>query len=191
MSTSRIFRWTVLAAVLAAMAPAPASAQLGRFIKSRLREKIAQVVVETVALGDSSVTSAPRGAAAESARPRSGPVFTESVLEMSPTLLVQFEKGLVAEIAERQAIASLTPQNRAQFAERQAQAIRKASGLTPRQYEILKERIVPFCTLGVSTAGHSVPHVSQGGAFLVYSVKELMSLGPYCPKLLLSLKALS
>ncbi len=130
MRTSRVLRWTVLAAILAAFAPAPASAQLGRFIKKKFQEKIAKTVVENVVGVDTPVTVTPgnaqpapagaqRGApavakkgapgrAVKGAEPVAAPaasVFDDRVLEMTPAVLDRLEKGLAAEAAERQANA--------------------------------------------------------------------------------------
>lgn len=169
MSTRRIFGWIAVSAVLAALAPAPAEAQLGRFIKKKLKQTIAQAVVETVAPADATV------AMGGGYVPTTGPVFNESTIEMTFEVLAKFEQGMIAEIGQRKASAPYSAK---------MDAVRKASGLTDQQYAILKERVIPFCTEGVSTAGHSVPHVGQ----YVYSTQEMMALGPYCPRLALSYK---
>lgn len=169
MLINRILRWTVFMAILAAFAPAPASAQIGRFIKKKLKQTIVEAVVETVAPAEA--TMAMGGGYV----PTTGPVFDESVIEMTFEVLAKFEQGMITEIAQRKAAAS---------GPARMDAVRRASGLTDRQYAILKERVIPFCTEGVSTAGHSVPHVGQ----YVYSTQEIMALGPYCPRLSLSYK---
>ena len=62
-----------------------------------------------------------------------------------------------------------------------------ASGFQYRQYAILKERVVPFCSLGPSADG-GVFQIKQGGGFLVYSTQEVMALGPRCAKLKFALQ---
>lgn len=123
MSTARIIRWAACAAVLALMVPAPASAQIGGFLKRKLKEKIAQTVVEGVtgsqaagtpvdtASGAEQTGSAP-GPVASAPRARKGApgaaakpsIFSETTLEMTAELLDRFEKGVAAEKAERKAI---------------------------------------------------------------------------------------
>jgi hypothetical protein len=98
----------VVAVILVAAAiPAPAHAQLGGLIKKKVKEKAAQ----TIGRGDSAMTASPdtsapvaAGKAARTAPPRSGPRFTEYVLEITPELLDRLEKGLAAEEVVRQAI---------------------------------------------------------------------------------------
>jgi len=91
MNISRFLAWTALAAGLAA-APAPATAQVGRFIKKRMKDK-----VETVVGADTA--SAARAASA--AVPGSGPVFNAYVLEITPDVLDRLDKALAAEAAAR------------------------------------------------------------------------------------------
>lgn len=123
MRIDRMLRWATLVAILAALAPAPAEAQLGRFIKNKLKEKIAKAAVEAVVPADTPVTGAPaagQGAAPGTAKkaapgravkggeapaPASGLTFSEYLPEMTPEVLDRLEKGLAAESAERQAVA--------------------------------------------------------------------------------------
>lgn len=108
MRISRLMPCAVVAAMLAAAAvPAPAHAQLGGLIKKKVKDKVTQ----TIGRGDSARTAPPDtsapGAAAKAARtapPGPGPRFTEYVLEITPQLLDQLEKGLAAEDVVRQAI---------------------------------------------------------------------------------------
>jgi hypothetical protein len=92
MNISRFLAWTALVAGLAT-APTPTSAQVGRFIKKKMKEKVEQ----TVAVPDS--------AAANSAAPVSsarGPVFTSDVLEITPELLDRLEKAWAAKANARE-----------------------------------------------------------------------------------------
>ena len=98
-----------MAAVMLAVAinPAPARAQIGGLIKKKVKEK----VVQTAGRGDSARTSptdtSTRKAAdkaARTAKPSSGPRFNEYILEITPELLDQLEKGLAAEEVVRQRI---------------------------------------------------------------------------------------
>ncbi len=255
MRTYKTFRWTALVAILATLATVPASAQFGSFIKKKLKEKITQAVIEGVVPADTPATGAAgaqpgtpgRAVKGAPVAPPAGPVFDESVLEMTAAVLDNFEKGLVAEIAEQKTAApqlarildfgdynkcinqlKATPEGqkayqakdnaqyqlereratanlekleeascgpspgvsyklRQQLAGQQAKAIEDASGLTQRQYNIIKERVIPFCASGPSAGGGAF-HIPQGGVFLVYGTQEVMALGARCAKLSLSLK---
>lgn len=270
MRTGRMLRWTVLVAILAALAPAPASAQIGRFIKKRLKEKIAQTVIEAVVPGDTAAAAAgnpqapapgaepaARGSKAAPGRAvkggtpvaaPSGPAFNEYVLEMTPAVLDKLEQGLAAEAAERQANArvlarmrdtaayekcsrevSASPQGKKMMAllnsgdmsgyqqaaievgqlqesrcgpppshymtvrdgiaNKTAQAAQKASGFQPRQYDILKERALPFCSLSAPAPGGELKIPVRAGIFLVYSPSEVQALSGRCGRLLPVLKA--
>lgn len=56
----------------------------------------------------------------------------------------------------------------------------KASGLTERQYAVLKERIIPFCT-ALSGSGSGELRIDGG---FVYTTAEMEALRPRCAKLL-------
>lgn len=60
----------------------------------------------------------------------------------------------------------------------------KAAGLTERQYAILRERVVPFCT--AAGAGGSGELRIDGG--FIYSTAEVEALRPRCAKLLPALR---
>lgn len=108
MRISRLMPCAVVATMLVAAAvPAPAHAQLGGLIRKKVKEKVAQKIGGT----DSAKTARPdtsapdaAGKAARTAPPASGPRFTEYVLEITPALLDQLEKGLAAEEVVRQSI---------------------------------------------------------------------------------------
>lgn len=108
MRISRFMPRTVVAALLAAAAvPAPAHAQLGGLIRKKVTQRIAQAAGRT----DSAKTAAPdtsapgaAGKAARTAPPAPGPRFNEYVLEITPAVLDQLEKGLAADEVVRQAI---------------------------------------------------------------------------------------
>lgn len=279
MRTSRIFRWAVLVAVLAAFAPAPASAQLGRFIKKKLQQKIAQAVIENVVPADTPAPAAAPGAQAPGAVQPSAPgaakkaapgravkgaavapagaadggqatsLFNYWVLEMTPTVLDNLEKGLIAEAAEKQANARVlarmrdtvayekctkgvmsSPEGKRMMAlldagdmqayqqaavavgkvtdekcgpppshygtvkdqllNKPSQAGEKASGFEYRQYYILKERALPFCSLAKPASGGEVKIPVKAEMFLVYSPAEVQALSGRCSRLLPALKAI-
>jgi len=60
----------------------------------------------------------------------------------------------------------------------------KAAGLTERQYAVLKERILPFCT----AAGASGPGSLRIDGGYVYTTAEMEALRPRCAKLLPALR---
>ncbi len=106
MRITTLLRCTALAALLGAALPAPASPQIGGFIKKKMKEKIAR----TLGTGDTASKSAPAPgtarapggrAAAPTASPAAGLTFNEYMLEITPALLDRLEKGLVAEAADR------------------------------------------------------------------------------------------
>lgn len=120
MRTARILRWAALAAVLSMTLPGSAEAQLGKFLKNKLKQKIAEKVVaeavdaqapaDTVdsAAGTQtpgSVASAPRARKRAPGTAVKASIFSETTLEMTAELLDRFEKGVAAEKAERKAIA--------------------------------------------------------------------------------------
>ena len=107
MSTRTLLRSAALALVIAVAMPAPASPQIGGFLKKKMKEKIAQ----TLGSGDTAAAAQPAGGAAapgngpasrvkKGAAVASGPTFSESMLEITPALLDRFEKGVAAEAAE-------------------------------------------------------------------------------------------
>jgi len=91
MMRCRIGRLAMLGAILCLFVPQPAHAQIGGFIK----KKVKQAVKGQVTGGDT--------AAATRAAP-SGPTFDEWVLELTPANLDRFEQGLTAERAFRDSI---------------------------------------------------------------------------------------
>jgi len=108
MTTTTLLRCTALAVLLGAALPAPASPQIGGFLKKKMKEKI----VRTLGSGDTATKAAPvpgaaRAPAASAGRtdptaaPAAGLVFTDNLLEITPALLDRLEKGLAAEQADR------------------------------------------------------------------------------------------
>lgn len=57
----------------------------------------------------------------------------------------------------------------------------KANGFTPRQYEILKERIAPLCLSDALAAGGPVRLPGDGHVFFVYTASEVQAVRPHCP----------
>ncbi len=117
MRTMSLFRCAGLAVVLAVALPAPASPQLGKWVKKAIKQKIADKVEQTVFGSDTtaatpavgSLASAPSGNGGGARRAKkaspapTGPTFDENVLEITPELLDRLEQGLAAEVRERKA----------------------------------------------------------------------------------------
>ena len=105
MKIQTMARYAVFALLVAGLAPAPAEAQLGKFIKRRLKQAIVQAVADTViasvAPGSATAEVASGGDAprAHKAGPASGPAFDEYLLEIEPDLLDRLERALTAEAA--------------------------------------------------------------------------------------------
>lgn len=111
MRISRMVFGAAVAAMLAAAMPEPAGAQIPKLIKKKIKEKAATTVIKTVTGGDTAqlpAAATPVGAeGAPAAAGRSGPAFSENLLEMTPELLDRLEKGLAAEEAVRQEVERL------------------------------------------------------------------------------------
>jgi hypothetical protein len=60
----------------------------------------------------------------------------------------------------------------------------KEAGLTERQYAVLKERILPFCTAAASSGSGEL---KVDGGF-VYTTTEMQALRPRCATLLPALR---
>ena len=108
MRRSRFMPWAVVVAMFAAAAaPTPTEAQLGGLVRKKVKEKIVQKVAgpdsAATATSDTSTARAARKGA-RAAPPAPGPRFTEYVLEITPAVLDQLEKGLAAEEVVRQEI---------------------------------------------------------------------------------------
>ncbi len=113
-----LLRCAGLAVVLAVALPAPASPQLGKWVKKAIKQKIADRIEQTV-LGPDSTSATPPAAGVLAALPGgsgggplrakkgspapTGPSFDENVLEITPELLDRLEKGLAAEAKDRKA----------------------------------------------------------------------------------------
>ncbi len=118
MRTISLLRSAALAVVLAVALPAPASPQLGKWVKKAIKQKIADKIEQTVLGADSSgatppavgvLAAAPSGSGGGALRAKkgssapAGPTFDENVLEITPELLDRLETGLAAEHKERKA----------------------------------------------------------------------------------------
>lgn len=107
MRTRTVVGYALFAALLAGLAPAPAEAQLGKFLKKKLKEAVVQTAVDAVAPDSSGDGGSGPIASAGSSRARKGtgeqlgPVFSENLLEITPDLLDRLERGLAAEAKER------------------------------------------------------------------------------------------
>ncbi len=173
MRIGRAARWMVLAAVLVGALPSAGSAQLGGFIKRKLKQKAVSTAVDTVVSkvagpGDS---AAVKGAAGASAR-ASGPTFDDNTLEITPAVLDRFQKVLSAQQGHRlgKSGASALEENH----------------LTALQYSMLKERVLPFCADpdAAQTAGAAVKvKGAASGMFYVYTQGEIEAMKPRCGKL--------
>ncbi len=118
MSATTLLRCVGLAVVLAMALPAPASPQLGKWVKKAIKQKIADKIEQTV-LGPDSTSASPSAAgvlaaaasgngggslrAKKGSPAPAGPTFDENVLEITPELLDRLEKGLAAESRDRKA----------------------------------------------------------------------------------------
>jgi len=90
MKVRKLVAWTALVAGLAAVVPAPASAQVGGLIKKKVKEK-----VQTVTGSDTDAARPASGAAP-------GPAYNEHVLAITPEVLGRVEKALAAEATTRE-----------------------------------------------------------------------------------------
>ncbi len=105
MRTTALLRCAGLAVVLAMALPAPASPQLGKWVKKAIKQKIADKVEQTVLGSDS--TAPPDGSrtgasrVTKSAAAPAGPVSDEYNFDLTPEVLDKVEKGLAAEAADR------------------------------------------------------------------------------------------
>ncbi len=267
MRTISSLRCAGLALVLALALPAPASPQIGKWVKKAIKQKIADKVEQTVVGTDSTTTTtstAPTGSrvgALPARKAAPGPVFNEYTLEMTPEVLAKLEKGLAAEAADRKAAAqelakilshddfekcqiqmSRTPEGQKAYREftaqlqgndqqamaqasqtyakrlddlsrpkcgpggTEAEDLRRdlhnrpektglaASGLTEYQYSILKERIVPFCSLpqppAPAVSGETRVPVEGGysaNIAFVYTAGEVAALQGRCAALMAEL----
>ncbi len=276
MRTTSLLRSAALALGLALALPAPASPQLGKWVKKAIKQKIADKVEQTV-LGSDSTSATPSAAGSSAAAPSggrtgasrittaapapAGPRFTEYLLEITPEVLAKVEKGVAAEAADRklagqelakilsrddhekcQIQVSRTPEGQKAYREftaqlqgndqqamaqasqtyakrlddlsrpkcgpggTEAEDLRRdlrwrpektglaASGLTEYQYNILKERIVPFCSLPqppapAATGETRVPAGTgySGSLDYVYAPGETAALQPRCARLMAGL----
>ncbi len=270
MRTMSLLRSAGLAVVLAMALPAPASPQLGKWVKKAIKQKIADKVEQTVLGTDSSTATSPAagslGAAPSGSRVGAlpakkgpGPVFNEYTLEITPEVLAKLEKGLAAEAVDRKAVAqeiakipskevfdkchqrvSASPEGQkvyqayvatlqgtdqqlmakseernrvakqmdelytarcglsGQKADDARDELRRrpektglaASGLTEYQYSILKERIVPFCSLpqppAPAASGETRIPATEGSQsmFFAYAPGEVATLQGRCPTLM-------
>jgi hypothetical protein len=100
MRISRMISCAALAALLMTSAtPTPAAAQIGGFLKRKLKAKVVQTVVGNAA------TATGNGARTTASAPAPG--FTDNVLEITPELLDRLEKGLAAELSVQDEIDRL------------------------------------------------------------------------------------
>lgn len=90
MKIGKLVAWTALVIGLAVV-PASASAQVGGFIKKKVKEKVVQGVAEPDTAAASPVSQA-----------APSPVFNEHVLAITPELLDRLEKAMAAETATRE-----------------------------------------------------------------------------------------
>ncbi len=109
-----IVRRAALAALVGALLPAPASAQIGGLLKKKLKEKIVHTVVARDTTAEAPPADAPDGAEAQApsvkkrAPGTAGPTFDEYNPEITPELLDRLEKLLAAQEAARTDVARRT-----------------------------------------------------------------------------------
>ena len=163
-------RWGVLAAVLVGVLPSAGSAQLGGFIKRKVKQKAINTAVDTVVSkvtgGDSAKASA--GASAQV----TAPAFDDNTLEITPAVLDRFEKVLSSQQGHRLGKAGA--------------ATLQENNLTALQYSMLKERVLPFCADpdAAQTARAAVKvHGAGNGVFYVYTQGEIEAMRPHCSRL--------
>lgn len=80
---------------------------------------------------------------------------------------------------------------RADQLEQRRRAALDAAGLSPRQFAIVKERIVPFCAMAQRGAGSSqlrVPGIGRGNSY-IYTDREAAAIAPRCATLAPRLQA--
>lgn len=182
-------RYGLLAVLIAGALPAPAEAQLGKFIRKKLKEAVVQTVADTVvgAVMPGGASSGPTAGGTRRARSAApaGPSFSEDQLEITPDLLDRLERGLTAETAERNAIAESRKKiTSPHLYERITGKGLSASGLTERQYFILKERVWPFCAVSVEPRpGDTTADMVRKSGY-VYAKGELDALLARCAKLM-------
>ncbi len=111
MRMTSLLRAAGLAVVLAIALPAPASPQLGKWVKKAIKQKIADKVEQTVLGPDSSSPPAPAGGRTGASRVTKGtsapaaPVSDEYNIDLTSDVLDKVEKGLAAEEADRKLAA--------------------------------------------------------------------------------------
>ncbi len=109
MTIRTLLRSAALALGIAAALPAPASPQIGGFIKKKLKQTIERNIGGSDTASASAAAPAPATSTGSPSRVRKGtresfgPTFSESMLEITPDLLDRLEKGLGAAVAERKA----------------------------------------------------------------------------------------
>jgi len=171
----RAVRWVVLAAVLVGVLPSAGSAQLGGFIKRKLKQKAVSTAVDTVvskvAGGGDSAAASVKASAGASAQV-TGPAFDDNTLEITPAVLDRFEKVLSSQQGHRLG--------------KTGAATLQENNLTALQYSMLKERVLPFCADpdAAQTADAAVKVRGAGsGVFYVYTQGEIEAMRPHCSKL--------
>ncbi len=189
MRIARMLRWAALAAVMTAVLPSPGSAQLGRLIKKKLREAIAEATVTSNAAGTTAAKAdseqslaaalAPALATIEAGRAAAaaGPVFDDNLLEISGAVLARLEQAISAQYAHQEATGKRNTLDA-------LDAALTARRLTKEQYALLKERLYPFCfdLNAARPAGESF-RIPDGSVFYVYSKAEVAALRASCARL--------
>ncbi len=151
MRTISLLRSAGLAVVLAMALPAPASPQLGKWVKKAIKQKIADKIEQTVLGSDSASATPPPGgvlaaipsgsgggalrAKKGSAAP-AGPTFAENVLEITPELLDRLEKGFAAESKDRKAMVKDASKV---LSDEEYQKCERAVYLTPEYQKAIRE----------------------------------------------------
>lgn len=190
-------RGAALVALLALVAPAPASAQLGGFLKKQIKQKLVHTVVDSAlnkiagqradsaseGKPDGDAAGAPVAPATSNAARRAlasvlnqGPIHDDNMIQITPGVLDKLEKFLAAQKADPEGAA---------------RALREGKnvgpgGLTLVQYGLVTERVLFFC----ATARQSNPGsnalgalATAAGSYNAYTATEIAAIRPRCARI--------
>ncbi len=188
-------RGAALVALFALVAPAPASAQLGSFLKKQLKQKIVHAVVDSAVskvMGqgeDSSSaatadgTGAPEAPAVPAAAGRAlagmlpkGSNPGGSMVEITPPVLDKLEKFLAAQKADPAGAAKALQEGKTVG----------PGGLTLVQYGMVTERVLFFCaTANQSNRGSAALGAlsAAAGGYNAYTPIEAAAIRPRCARI--------
>ncbi len=188
-------RGAALVALFALVAPAPASAQLGGFLKKQLKNKIVHAVVDSAVSkvmsqsDDSTSATATAGKAAPEtpalpagARRALAGMLPQgsnpggSMVEITPPVLDKLEKFLAAQKADPEGAAK---------ALREGKNV-GPDGLTLVQYGLVTQRVLFFCaTANQSNRGSTALGAlsAAAGGYNAYTPTEAAAIRPRCARI--------